>query len=181
LSLYLIKKAHPMFKHNRSRTMYFSIIIIFLAIGFTASRHKHKTSDISNVVTEMPMPDVHKAYSPYESYQKEDVENLEQIFQVIEQMPQFPGGEVELMDIISRRLKYPVSALRNDIQGKVILRFVVTRTGRIVNPEVVRSLDPDCDREALRVVTSLPRFIPGKQNGRNVNVYYTLPIAFKLK
>jgi len=170
-----------MFKHNRSQTMYFSIVIIFLAIGFTASRHKHKQNTTTNVITEMPMPDVHKTYSPYESNQKEDVENLEQIYQVIEQMPQFPGGEVELMDIISRRLKYPVSALRNDIQGKVILRFVVTRNGRIVNPEVVRSLDPDCDREAFRVLTSLPRFIPGKQNGANVNVYYTLPITFKLK
>jgi TonB family protein len=170
-----------MLKHNRSQTIYFSIVILFLAIGFTASRHKHKTNTIPNVVTEMPMPDVHKTYSPYETNQKEDVEDLEQIYQVIEQMPQFPGGEVELMDIITRRLKFPVSALRNDVQGKVILRFVITRTGRIVNPEVVRSLDPDCDREALRVLKSLPRFIPGKQNGRNVNVYYTLPIAFKLK
>jgi len=108
--------------------------------------------------------------------EKEDV-----VYQVIEQMPQYPGGESELMSFIAKNLKYPVIAQENGIQGKVILRFVVSKTGVVDKIEVVRSLDPACDKEAVRVVKTLQRWIPGKQNGVNVSVYYTLPIAFKLE
>jgi periplasmic protein TonB len=105
----------------------------------------------------------------------------EKIWDVIEQMPQFPGGESELLGYIGKNLKYPVIAQENGIQGRVIVRFVVSKTGDVDKVEVVRSLDPACDREAMRVVRSLPRWIPGKQNGVNVNVYYTLPITFRLE
>jgi len=105
----------------------------------------------------------------------------EKIFEVIEQMPTFPGGEAALLEYISKNIKYPITALENNIQGKVILRFVVTRTGDIDKIEVVHSLDPACDREAIRVVKSLPRWIPGKQNGENVSVWFTLPINFKIQ
>jgi protein TonB len=103
------------------------------------------------------------------------------VYQVIEQMPQYPGGESELMSYIAKNLKYPVIAQENGIQGKVILRFVVSKSGVVDKIEVVRSLDPACDKEAVRVVKTLQRWIPGKQNGVNVSVYYTLPIAFKLE
>jgi len=103
------------------------------------------------------------------------------IYDVVETMPQFPGGERKLLDFISRNLKYPTIALNNGIQGRVIIRFVVTRTGKIDKCEVLRSLDPGCDKEALRVVQLLPQWIPGKQNGVNVNTYYTLPITYKLE
>ena len=103
------------------------------------------------------------------------------VYQVIEQMPQYPGGESELMSYIAKNLKYPVIAQENGIQGKVILRFVVSKSGAVDKIEVVRSLDPACDKEAVRVVRTLQRWIPGKQNGVNVSVYYTLPIAFKLE
>jgi len=86
-----------------------------------------------------------------------------------------------LMSYIAKNLKYPVIAQENGIQGKVILRFVVSKTGVVDKIEVVRSLDPACDKEAVRVVRTLQRWIPGKQNGVNVSVYYTLPIAFKLE
>jgi protein TonB len=105
----------------------------------------------------------------------------EKIWDVIEQMPQFPGGESELLSYIGKNLKYPVIAQENGIQGRVIVRFVVSKTGDVDKVEVVRSLDPACDKEAMRVVRSLPRWIPGKQNGVNVNVYYTLPITFRLE
>jgi protein TonB len=105
----------------------------------------------------------------------------EKIYDVIEQMPQFPGGESELLKYIFDHLKYPVIAQENGIQGRVVVRFVVSKTGAVDKVEVVRPLDPACDREAMRVVRSLPTWIPGKQNGVNVNVYYTLPITFRLE
>ena len=109
------------------------------------------------------------------------IEEPDHVYQVIEQMPQYPGGESELMSYIAKNLKYPVIAQENGIQGKVILRFVVSKSGQVDKIEVVRSLDPACDKEAVRVVKTLQRWIPGKQNGVNVSVYYTLPIAFKLE
>jgi protein TonB len=105
----------------------------------------------------------------------------EKIYSVIEQMPVFPGGDEELLKYISKNLKYPVIAQENGIQGKVVVRFEVTKTGAVDKAEVIRPLDPACDREAIRVVRSLPKFIPGKQNGVNVNVWYTLPITFRLE
>jgi protein TonB len=105
----------------------------------------------------------------------------ERIYQTVEQMPQFPGGESALMSSISQNLTYPPVAQENGIQGKVILRFKVEADGSISNITVVRSLDPACDKEAIRLVKLLPKFIPAKQNGINVAVWYTLPIAFKLE
>jgi periplasmic protein TonB len=105
----------------------------------------------------------------------------ETTYEVVEQMPSFPGGESELLAYIGKNLKYPVIAQENGIQGTVIVRFVVSKTGSVDKVEVLRSLDSACDREAIRVVRTLPNWIPGKQNGANVAVYYTLPIKYKLE
>jgi Ca-activated chloride channel family protein len=105
----------------------------------------------------------------------------EKIYTVVEQMPQFPGGETALMNYIAQNLNYPKTAQDNGIQGKVIVRFSVEKDGSISKVEVVRSLDTACDKEAIRIIKSLPKFIPAKQNGVNVAVWYTLPIIFKLK
>ena len=110
----------------------------------------------------------------------EPVVEEEKPYEAVEQMPTFPGGETELMKFIRDNLKYPVIAQENGIQGRVILRFVVSKTGTIDNVTVLRSLDPTCDKEAIRVVKSMPKWIPGKQNGNNVPVYFTLPVVFKL-
>ena len=110
----------------------------------------------------------------------EPVVEEEKPYEAVEQMPTFPGGEAELMKFIRDNLKYPVIAQENGIQGRVILRFVVSKTGTIDNVTVLRSLDPTCDKEAIRVVKSMPKWIPGKQNGNNVPVYFTLPVVFKL-
>ena len=85
------------------------------------------------------------------------------------------------MSTIGQNLKYPVIAQENGIQGKVIVRFLVEKDGSISKVEVVRSLDPACDKEAIRLIRLLPKFIPDKQNGVNVAVWYTLPITFKLE
>ena len=105
----------------------------------------------------------------------------EQVFVSVEQMPKFPGGDAELMKYIQEHLRYPTMAAENNIQGKVVVQFVVTKNGSIGEVKVIRSRDQDLDKEAVRVVKSLPNFIPGRMNGQPVNVWYTLPINFKLQ
>lgn len=105
----------------------------------------------------------------------------EKPFVTVEQMPTFPGGEIEMQKFIRDNLRYPVVAQEAGIQGRVTLRFVVSKTGAIENVTVVRGIDPSCDKEAVRVVKSMPKWIPGKQNGLNVPVYFNLPIQFRLQ
>ena len=104
----------------------------------------------------------------------------EEIYSSVEQMPQFPGGEAALMKYIQAHIKYPSTAVKNHVQGRVIVRFVVQKDGSISVVHVVRSVDGDLDREAVRVCKSLPRFSPGRQNGEVVDVFYTVPVTFKL-
>jgi len=104
-----------------------------------------------------------------------------QIFSHVEVMPDFPGGQKAMLQWLSDNLIYPVIAQEQGIQGRVIVRFVVGPDGRVSGAEIQRSLDPSCDREALRVVNRMPRWIPGKQNGQAVSVYYTLPVLFRLQ
>jgi len=99
----------------------------------------------------------------------------------VDQAPQFPGGEQKLLEFISKHLKYPVTAQDIDLQGQVLCHIIVSKTGKIGKCEVIRSLDRVCDNEALRVLKTLPRFIPGKLKGKNVNVWYTIPVTFKLQ
>ena len=105
----------------------------------------------------------------------------EQVFTAVEQMPAFPGGDAELMKYLSSHINYPPMAMENNIQGRVIVQFVVTKTGKVGEVKVVRGVDRDLDNEAVRVVKSLPDFIPGRMNGQAVNVWYTLPVTFKLQ
>lgn len=100
---------------------------------------------------------------------------------IAEVMPQFPGGEKEMYSYINTNLKYPTIAQENAIQGKVTIRFVVGKSGEILDAQILKGFDIACDKEALRVVKSMPRWIPGKQNGVPVQVYFTLPITFRLK
>ena len=96
-------------------------------------------------------------------------------------MPQFPGGPAALMEFLSKNVKYPQEAYKNGIQGRVIVTFVINKDGSISDAKVVKSVDPQLDEEALRVVHSMPNWIPGRQNGEPVNVKYTVPITFKLQ
>jgi protein TonB len=108
-------------------------------------------------------------------------EKKPEIFSHVEVPPSFPGGDKELMKWLTENINYPVIAAEQGIQGRVILRFVVGPDGTVGNVEVQRSLDPSCDKEAVRVVKKMPKWIPGKQNGNAVYVYYTLPVLFKLQ
>ena len=102
------------------------------------------------------------------------------IYKSVEQMPQFPGGEVALMRYLQSEIKYPPTAAANNIMGRVIVQFVVEENGEIGEVKVLRSIDEELDAEAVRVVKSLPKFIPGRQDGKAVAVWYTLPISFKI-
>ncbi len=102
------------------------------------------------------------------------------IYQTVEQMPQFPGGDAELMKYLSSNIKYPQAALENNIEGRVIVQFVVDKNGSVSGVQVLRGLDRLCDQEAVRVVESMPQWIPGKHNGIAVAVYYRVPVTFKI-
>lgn len=110
---------------------------------------------------------------------KHEEEN--KVFDVVEQMPSFPGGNSALMEYLSKNVKYPVVAQENGVQGRVVVSFVVERDGSITDVKVVKSVDPSLDREASRVVSSMPKWIPGKQNGSAVRVKYNVPVSFRLQ
>ena len=103
------------------------------------------------------------------------------IFTVVEQMPMFPGGDAALMGYLRDNMHYPTVAAENGVQGRVVVGFVVERDGSITDVNVLRSVDPSLDREAMRVVKSMPRWQPGKQNGSAVRVKYQVPVSFRLQ
>lgn len=103
------------------------------------------------------------------------------VYSHVEVPPMFPGGEAELMRWLSKNLDYPPIAQEQGIQGRVILRFVVGPDGSVGQIEVLKTLDPSCDKEAVNVVSKMPKWSPGKQNGNPVYVYYTLPVRFQLQ
>ena len=103
------------------------------------------------------------------------------IFTVVEQMPMFPGGDPALMGYLRDNIHYPTVAAENGVQGRVVVGFVVERDGSITDVNIIRSVDPSLDREAMRVVKSMPRWTPGKQNGSAVRVKYQVPVTFRLQ
>ncbi len=105
----------------------------------------------------------------------------EEVFDMVEQAPQFPGGPAELMSWLGKNIRYPVIAQENGIQGRVICQFVVGSDGSVRDIKVMRGVDPSLDKEAVRVIQSMPKWIPGRQNGKAVSVRYTLPVTFRLQ
>ena len=108
-------------------------------------------------------------------------EEENKVFDVVEQMPSFPGGMAALMAYLQKSIKYPPVAEENGIQGRVICTFVVERDGSVTDVRIAKSVDPSLDKEAQRVVSAMPKWIPGKQNGQSVRVKYTLPVTFRLQ
>lgn len=110
---------------------------------------------------------------------KHEEEN--KVFDFVQQQPMFPGGQTALMKYLSEHTKYPVVAQENGVQGRVTVQFVVEKDGSISDVHVLRGVDPSLDKEAVRVVKSMPRWTPGKQNGINVRVNYRVPVLFRLQ
>ena len=110
---------------------------------------------------------------------KHEEEN--KVFDIVEQQPLFPGGPAALIKYLSENTKYPVVAQENGVQGRVTVQFVVEKDGSISDVHVLRGVDPSLDKEAVRVVKSMPRWTPGKQNGITVRVNYRVPVLFRLQ
>ncbi len=127
---------------------------------------------------EQTMIDVKPVISMGREKEKEDDSP---VFYVVEEMPEFPGGELALRRFISNAIKYPVIAQENGIQGKVYVSFVVGKDGHVSDARVIRGVDPSLDKEAIRVVNSLPRWKPGRQQGETVRVSFSVPISFVLQ
>lgn len=109
------------------------------------------------------------------------VDEETKIFTVVEQLPMYPGGDAALMGYLRDNIKYPTVAAENGVQGRVVVGFVVERDGSITDVNILRGVDPSLDREAMRVVKSMPRWNPGKQNGSAVRVKYQVPVSFRLQ
>lgn len=110
-----------------------------------------------------------------------EVKKEEEIFVAVEQQAEFPGGQAALMKWLSQNVRYPETAQQNDVQGRVIVKFVVEKDGSIGTATILKGVDKDLDREALRVVKKMPRWQPGKNNGVAVRSYFNLPVVFKLQ
>ena len=130
------------------------------------------------VTLKEPLEEPEMVIGRYDAVVEKPKRNEDEIFKAVERMPQFPGGEAALMEYIESHIQWPPMA--GCAQGRVIVQFVVDKTGEIGEVKVVRSVDKDLDEEAIRIVKTLPKFIPGRQNGQVVAVWYTLPITFKL-
>ena len=156
-------KKNPRFMANLKLFLVLPAIL-FVLIAFSSCAAKKKVATVQTVSKEKNMSS-----------------DQEEPFVVVEEMPMFPGGDSTLLAYISQNTKYPESAKTNKIQGKVIVRFCVTSLGSIDRISVLRGVNPELDAEAVRVVSSLPAFKPGKQGGKAVPVWYMVPIEFLLK
>ena len=107
--------------------------------------------------------------------------STDQVFTVVEVMPEFPGGQEALLQFLAKTVKYPVIAQENGIQGRVTASFIVEKDGSVTDIEVIRGVDPSLDKEAIRVLSTMPKWTPGKQRGQDVAVKYTVPVTFRLQ
>lgn len=140
---------------------------------------KAQVDEPTAIFDEDNAPKVEVKYVPVQVVETEPEEQT--IFEVVEHMPEFPGGQAALMQYLAKNIKYPTIAQENGTQGRVIVQFVVNRDGSIVDAKVVRSVDPYLDKEALRVINTMPKWKPGMQRGKPVRVKYTVPVMFRLQ
>ena len=135
--------------------------------------------EATTIINEDNAAPVEVKYVPVQVVEEEPEEQT--IFEVVENMPDFPGGQAALMQYLAKNIKYPTIAQENGTQGRVIVQFVVNRDGSIVDAKVVRSVDPYLDKEALRVINTMPKWKPGMQRGKPVRVKFTVPVMFRLQ
>jgi len=159
------KKADPENKrsHMLRNGMFGSLAIVLCAFTYTEKILKENSPLPLNVLEV-----------------NEEMKVGDEIFVIVENMPEFPGGELALRKFLNKSIRYPIGAQENGIQGKVIVNFVVDKDGSVSNAKIARGVYPSIDKEALRVVMSLPKWKPGMQRGKAVRVSYTVPISFQL-
>jgi TonB family protein len=146
---------------------------LLVAGNISCSQDASQTEDAKEEVVAPVSPEAKEA--PADSTAKEEV------FMVAEQMPEFPGGMKEMLKFLQENVKYPENAMKNNVQGRVIVQFVIEKDGTPTEFKVLRSVDPDLDAEALRVMKAMPKWKPGMQKGQVVRVKFTVPVSFKLQ
>lgn len=104
----------------------------------------------------------------------------DKVYQVVEKMPEFPGGKQRLLNWVMKNIQYPAEARRKGVQGRVVITFVINKNGKAVEPLIVQSVDPLLDKEAIRLINSMPKWEPGEEKGEPVRVKFTMPINFRL-
>lgn len=146
---------------------------LLVAGNISCSQDASQTEDAKEEVVAPVSPEAKE--TPADSTAKEEV------FMVAEQMPEYPGGMKEMLKFLQENVKYPENAMKNNVQGRVIVQFVVEKDGTPTEFKVLRSVDPDLDAEALRVMKAMPKWKPGMQKGQVVRVKFTVPVSFKLQ
>lgn len=165
-------------KIGRTKYLMFIPLAALLMIVSNIETVARTTEKFAKEVQKTALPQNEKMEKALETHGKSVPDSV--VFEVVEVMPEFPGGMNALMKYLSQNIKYPAEAHAKGIQGRVIVSFVVKKDGSIDNAKVVRSVDPYLDREAVRVITVMPKWEPGKQRGEAVNVRFTVPVMFKL-
>jgi len=164
-------------------------LLLLAIVIFSSCAARKKAKSVQTEIAPPPPPPPPPPPSPLNSQSKDNVPvvmegtadiSTEMPFVVVEEMPMFPGGDSTLLSYIMQNTKYPESAKTNKIQGRVIIRFCVNSTGSVDRVSVLKSVSPEIDTEAIRVVSSLPSFIPGRQGGKPVPVWYMVPVNFAL-
>ena len=112
---------------------------------------------------------------------QQEVALEEKVYEVVEEMPSFPGGQGAMFEFIANNIQYPIVAEENGVQGRVLVSFVIKKDGSLSNVRVVKSVDPALDKEAVRLIKSMPKWSPGKEKGQFVNVKFTVPVTFRLQ
>lgn len=162
-------------------------LVIFVKFTGDVDNHGELMCEPSKVyITNKKTGAVYFEYTPQNSIDEKSLSNdnnaeEEQILTIAETMPEFPGGDAALFNFIARNLRYPVVAQENNVQGRVVISFVVDKSGKAINPKIEKSVSPECDKEAKRIINIMPRWKPGTANGQPVNVRYRTSITFRLQ
>ncbi len=180
-----LKKRISMMTKNKSsqwNTLRALVVVPVIALALLAfANTKSVAAVVANQQAIMtPTSEVVKANAEAQ-VTDESAPQSKKVYKSVEQMPMFPGGEMALMKYLQSHINYPPEAAKNDIGGRVIVQFIIDETGQVGEVKVLRHVSEEIDAEAVRVVKTLPKFEPGRQDGEAVSVWYTLPISFKLQ
>ena len=176
-----------------NRTLFYSFVGLTLSLGFVCAYADKPnggikatcSSDAISFASDESIVNTHRGELLYAEqkpvhavFPQQQVDD--RVYDVVEEQPEFPGGPAARMKWLNANIKYPVEAVENNIEGRVIVHFIVRKDGSISDVKVVRPVDPSLDKEAVRLVNSMPRWIPGRQYGIPTSVRYTMPVTFKL-
>ena len=178
------KRIVMMNRHSTNPWARLRALLMLPAVALSvivASACKQDTNSEMNLKTQDASPS--SVFVDIQEYEIEEADSTDEVFWVVDQRPEYPGGEAALMEYLRSNLQYPENCKKNKVQGRVLISFVVNKDGSIVEPAVVKSAGPEgveLDVEALRVISGMPAWTPGMQNGEAVRVQYTIPVVFQL-